>query len=101
MFPRQDELPRGATRLGIILASDGTLLTSGTGDLEAHPLMLSLDNIDSSVPRNSSNHAFLLLALLPKPKFRVNNTNVNRTLRDRVFHQCLRDVLEPLRRVAK
>jgi hypothetical protein len=92
----------GATRIGICLASDATLLTSGTGDLEAHPLMMTLDNIDSTIRRGSSNHAWMLLALLPKPKFTgISDTSVARAVRDRVFHRCIRTVLAPLRKVAK
>ena len=34
----QEHLPPGATRIGIMLASDGTQLTNGTGDNEAHPV---------------------------------------------------------------
>jgi hypothetical protein len=101
----QDELPAGATRIGICLASDATHLTSGTGDLEAHPLMMSLDNLDSAVRRKSSNHAWMLLALLPKPKFvglpSTSDTNINRAVEDEVFHKCIRAVISPLCKVEK
>lgn len=84
------------------MASDATLLTSGSGDLEAHPLMITLDNIDSATRRNLSNHAFLLLALLPKPKFTPGlHKDIARCLRDRILHSCLRIILKPLFYVAK
>jgi hypothetical protein len=98
----QKELPDGATRLGIILSSDGTHLTSGSGDLAAHPLLLSLDNIHSLAHRNSSNHAWLLIALLPILKFPEDlHPDIVRTLRDRVLHKCLRIILDPLCKMSK
>lgn len=62
---------------------------------------MTLDNISSSVRRKSSNHGYILLALLPKAVFLNTDREVRRTLRDRVFHMCLRLVLEPLRRIAR
>lgn len=40
-----------------------------TGRQMPHPLLLSLANIDMAFRMKASNHAFLLLALLPVPKF--------------------------------
>ena len=40
-----------------------------TGDRTAHPLLISLANMKGSYRAKSSHHAFLLLALLPVPKF--------------------------------
>jgi hypothetical protein len=59
---------------------------------------MSLDNIDSRVRKKSSTHSFCLLALLPKVSFpEVKDKKLNRTLRDRVLHECLRIILEPIR----
>lgn len=70
--------------------------------MEAHPLTMSLDNIDSDFRIKSSTHAFTILALLPKVKFpEVKDKKWNRTLRDRVLHACLRIVLEPLRVISE
>jgi hypothetical protein len=64
--------------------------------------MMSLDNIDSEIRRKASNNAFVLLALLPKVKFPdVKDRELNRTLRDRVLHKCLRIVLRPLCIISK
>ena len=85
-----------------MLASDATHLSAGTGDLTAHPLLLSLDNIHSKARRNSSNHAFLLLALLPKPQFPDNlDPSIARALRDRILHKCIRIVCAPFREMSK
>jgi len=101
---KKDHLPEGATRVGVGLASDATHLTNGTGDLEAHPLFITLDNIDPEARRNQSNHAHLMTALLPKVKFIGEDDmdpNIVRTVRDRLFHHCIRIVLAPLRRIAR
>ena len=62
-------LPQGATLLGTILSSDKTGLTSMTGDRTAHPLLITLANIDSTIRSSSSSHTLKLLALIPVPKF--------------------------------
>jgi hypothetical protein len=86
----------------VCLASDGTHLTNGTGNLKAHPLLMTLDNIDSAVRRRSSNHAFILLALIPEVNgVHCQNANVKRTVLDRIFHAILRLVLAPLCKIAK
>jgi hypothetical protein len=89
------------------LASDATQLTAANGDLQAHPLMMSLDNIRSTVRRKSSNHAYMLLALLPKIEFLVtdaryvsNASKIASTLKHRAFHICLRIATEPLRKIS-
>ncbi|EGO03899.1 hypothetical protein SERLA73DRAFT_150036 [Serpula lacrymans var. lacrymans S7.3] len=45
----QSSIPSGNTLVGIITASDKTPLTVGTGNLEMHPVLLSLANIHPSV----------------------------------------------------
>jgi hypothetical protein len=42
-------LPGGHCFLGIILTSDKTPLTIGTGNKEMHPVLLSLANIDAGI----------------------------------------------------
>ncbi|KAF8808228.1 hypothetical protein BYT27DRAFT_7255727 [Phlegmacium glaucopus] len=65
----QDSLPQGATLLGTILSSDKTNISAMTGNRIAHPLLISLANLNMNFRMKSSNHAFLLLALLPVPSF--------------------------------
>ena len=45
----------------------------------------------------STNNAFVLLALLPVPKFLEKNTNIRGMLKDRILHACLDFVLQPLK----
>ncbi|KDQ57872.1 hypothetical protein JAAARDRAFT_57695 [Jaapia argillacea MUCL 33604] len=65
----QNLLPQGATLLGTILSSDKTLVSVGTGNRVAHPVLISLANIFADVRVKASHHAMLLAALLPCPKF--------------------------------
>ncbi|KAF8178181.1 hypothetical protein K438DRAFT_1485170, partial [Mycena galopus ATCC 62051] len=97
----QDKLPEGATVLGTILSSDKTQLTSMTGNREAHPVLISVSNIDMEFRMKASHHAFLLLALLPIIKFRVKDPAVARVLAYRVHHAIMAFILEPLKKFAE
>ena len=68
-----------------------------SGNRMAHPLLLSLANIDADIRSKSSLHGFLLLALLPIPSFVHNKSRVRGLLSDRLVHQCLDFVLKPLK----
>ncbi|KAI6005577.1 hypothetical protein EDD15DRAFT_2191043 [Pisolithus albus] len=45
----QDQIPNGATLLGVVLSSDKTNISVMTGNRMAHPLLLSLANIDANI----------------------------------------------------
>ena len=60
-----------------------------TGDRVAHPLLITLANIDSTVRSSSSSHALSLLALLPVPKFVGVKKGVHGILENRLMHSCL------------
>lgn len=96
----KSQLPPGATVLGTILSSDKTNISVLTGDRVAHPLLLSLANIKMSTRLKLSSHAFLLTALLPVPKFIHRKKRMKGVLEDRLIHQCLDIILEPLKRAA-
>ncbi|KAF8971462.1 hypothetical protein BDZ97DRAFT_1913940 [Flammula alnicola] len=97
----QKQIPAGATVLGTILSSDKTMISAMTGDREAHPLLISLANLDMDFRMKASNHAFLLLALLPIPKFIHHTKRLRGVLADRVFHGCLDFVTKPLKIAAQ
>ncbi|KAF9033510.1 hypothetical protein BJ165DRAFT_1410263 [Panaeolus papilionaceus] len=61
----QEKLQPSATLLGTILLSDKTNISAGTGNCYAHPLLISLANIAAEFRNKATNHAFLLLALIP------------------------------------
>jgi hypothetical protein len=94
-------LPDGATLLGIILSSDKTNISVMTGDRTAHPVLLSLSNIHTDVRMKSSNRAFLLVALLPCPKFITKDKKFRGVLENRVIHLCLDIITHPLKLAAR
>ena len=97
----QARLPQGATTLGVVLSSDKTALTAMTGDHSAHPLLITLANIDSSIHLSSSLHALKLLALIPVPKFVGVQKNIRGILENRLVHACLDFVTSPLKTTAR
>ena len=72
-----------------------------TGDRVAHPVLLSLANIHADVRMKSSNRAFLLVALLPCPKFITKDRGVRGVLESRVNHLCLDVITHPLKLAAR
>lgn len=85
----------------MILSSDKTKVTNISGNRYAHPVLISLANIASSSRAKASLHAYLLVALIPVPKFVHSNARVRGVLADRLFHQCIGIVTEPLKAAAK
>ena len=70
------------------------------GDRTAHPVLLSLANIHMDIRMKPSTHAFVLLALLPCPKFLVKNKPTRGVLESRIFHLCLDVITRPLKLAA-
>ncbi|KAG6377868.1 hypothetical protein JVT61DRAFT_14650 [Boletus reticuloceps] len=85
----QSSIPAGATLLGVTLSSDKTNISVMSGNCMAHPLLISLANIDPNICCKGSLHGHLLLALLPVPSFIHKKSRVHGLLSDRLFHQCL------------
>ena len=97
----QTQLGPGATLLGVILSSDKTNISVMTGGHSAYPLLISLANISSEYRNKDSNNAFLLLALIPIPKFIHHKKAIRGMLTARLYHQCLDIVLAPLKAAAQ
>ncbi|RDB31099.1 hypothetical protein Hypma_000008 [Hypsizygus marmoreus] len=97
----QEQLPPGATLLGTVLSSDKTNISAMTGGRTAHPLLISLANLDMTFRMKANNHAFLLLALLPIPKFIHKDRKTRGVLENRLIHECLDFVLQPLKTAAQ
>ena len=68
-----------------------------SGNRMAHPVLISLTNIDTYIHSKMSLHAYLLLTLLPITKFTHKTTRVHILLKDCLFHQALNVVLSPLK----
>lgn len=101
MTPSQEALPPGATLLGVVLSSDKTNISIMSGNRVAHPVLISLANIDGRIRSQSSLHAYLLLALLPVAKFTHKTTRICSLMQDRLFHRSLNIVLSPLKIAAQ
>ena len=84
-----------------MLSLDKTNISALVGDRCAHPLLLGLANIRMSTRLKLSSDAFLLSALLPIPKFIHKNKRTCGLLSDRLLHECLDIVLEPLKQAAR
>ncbi|KAI6022113.1 hypothetical protein EDC04DRAFT_2575262 [Pisolithus marmoratus] len=96
----QDALPKGATLLGVILSSDKTHITQ-VGNHQAHPLLISLANISADIHRKGIMKSYLLLALLPVPKFVHPNKHLHGVLADQLLHQVISIVIKPLKQAAE
>ena len=83
--------------MGTVLSSDKTTISVITGNRVAHPLLISLANIDSDLLSKASQHLFNLLALIPIPKFIEKRKSVRGILENRLYHECLDIVLHPLK----
>ena len=71
-----------------------------TGDRTAHPVLLSLANVHMDVRMKPNTHAFVLVALLPCPKFLVKERPTRGVLESRVVHLCLDIITRPLKLAA-
>ena len=72
-----------------------------SGDRAAHPLLITLANLDSDIRVKSSYGALQLLALLPVPKFVGVPKPLRGILENRVTHACLDLICRPLKIVAE
>ncbi|KAF8129618.1 hypothetical protein EV363DRAFT_1168728, partial [Boletus edulis] len=86
---------------GTILSSDKTNITNICGGRVAHPLLISLANIKMSTRLKLSSRSFMLTALPPVPKFVHKNKRMRGVLGDRLIHQCLDIVLDPVKKAAQ
>ena len=93
-------LPDGATLIGVNLLLDKTNISVMTGNRTAHSVLLSLANICMDICIKPSTHAFVLLALLPCPKFLVKDRPTCGVLESHVIHLCLDIITHPLKLTA-
>ncbi|KAH7917273.1 hypothetical protein BV22DRAFT_1135543 [Leucogyrophana mollusca] len=90
----QERLPSGSTVAPIILASDKTELSHFKGDKSAWPVYITIGNIVKSVRRQPSKHTTALLGYIPVSK--LASFEDNSVASYRLFHYCMRLLLEPL-----
>ena len=92
-------LPSGSTLAPIIIATDKTQLTQFSGNKKAYPVYLTLGNLPKSIRRKPSKRACILIAYLSVDKIKQDKlTNQeHRSRNQRLFHESMRLILEPLR----
>ena len=95
--PAKDQIPNGATLLGVVLSSDKTNISVMTRNRMAHLLLISLANIDPNIHSKGLLHAHVLLALLPITSFLHPKTCIFSLLSDCLVHESLDFVLRPLK----
>ena len=71
-----------------------------TSNQTTHPVLLSLANIHMDVWMKSNTHAFVLLALLPCPKFLTKDRPTCGVLESHIVHLCLNIITHPLKLTA-
>jgi hypothetical protein len=93
-----DNIKPGGTVAPVIIATDKTQLTQFTGGKSAYPVYLTIGNIPKALRRKPSMHATVLIAYLSVDKInRQKMSDVEQRSRiQRVFHESMRLVLEPL-----
>jgi len=59
-----------------------------TGDLEMHPLFITIANIHSSVRMKATSHAWACIGYIPAPEF-LTHSDFHSVLEARLWHHCL------------
>ena len=99
----QSLLPEGATLAPVIIATDKTQLTQFSGGKSAYPIYLTLGNLPKAVRRKPSLHPCVLLGYLSVDKVRRAGLTQreHRARNQRLFHESMRIILEPLREAGR
>lgn len=71
-----------------------------TGDVEMHPLFLTIANINSEIRMKATSHAWACIAYTPTPEFLVH-TDFQSVLEARVWHRCMDIVCAGLKIAAR
>ena len=99
----QSKLPPHATLAPIIIATDKTQLTNFSGGKSAYPIYLTIGNLPKHIRRKPSQNACILLGYLSVAKMKRSNITElqHRSKVQRIFHESMRVILEPLKEAGK
>ncbi|KZV59232.1 hypothetical protein PENSPDRAFT_595854, partial [Peniophora sp. CONT] len=101
MQTRLEGIKPGATIVPLIVSSDKTQLTTFR-NRSAYPVYLTIGNIPKELRRKTSLQAHILLGYLPVSNLAsIKRDDLRRRALASLFHECMRDILAPLRDVAK
>ncbi|KZV61414.1 hypothetical protein PENSPDRAFT_693426 [Peniophora sp. CONT] len=90
-----------ATIVPIITSSDKTQLTLFR-NRSAYPVYLTIGNLPKELRRKTSLQAQVLIGYLPVTSLKsVTDDDLRRRLLANLFHDCMHDILTPLRKVAR
>ncbi|KAF8222409.1 hypothetical protein L208DRAFT_1322791, partial [Tricholoma matsutake] len=92
----QELLPIGAALVPVIITSDKTQLSTFSGDKQAWPVYLTIENIKKGTHRKPSTHATILLNNIPVLKLECFSEERCSVKGYQIFHDCMKIVLEPL-----
>ena len=87
--------------LGTLISLDKTNISAMTSNQVAYPLLISLADIAIDFQIKLSNCTFMLLVLLPVPKFIHKNKVICGVLVNQLVHECIDDIIKPLKKAAK
>ncbi|KAH7905400.1 hypothetical protein BJ138DRAFT_1138291 [Hygrophoropsis aurantiaca] len=94
----EDQKTHGSMFVPVILGSDKTTVTVGTGNNEYYPLYISNGNVHNNVRRAHRNAVGLVGFLaIPKTDEQYKNDPEFQKFRCNLFHSSLTAILEPLR----
>jgi len=87
----------------VIIATDKTQLTQFSGNKSAYPVYLTVGNLPKAVRRQPSQNSCILIAYLSVEK--VNRSKMteleHRSRVQRIFHESMKTILEPLKQAGK
>lgn len=96
-------LPAKSTVAPVIIATDKTQLTHFSGGKAAYPIYLTIGNIPKAVRRKPSRHSCILIGYLSVDKVSRKGLNdmQHRSRVQRIFHESMKIILEPLKKAGK
>ncbi|KZT63739.1 hypothetical protein DAEQUDRAFT_679850 [Daedalea quercina L-15889] len=96
----QSVLPIGAAVVPVQFGADKLTVTGNVGDLEMHPILMTLAAIPDTIRSKLSNQAWICVGYLPTPKFNVH-ADYNGILTNRILHEAMDIITESLKVAAK